>query len=138
MGDLNYAPVARRSRELILHALASGKSKDISDALLSAAYWESDWKWVEEQLVRFASHSDQQVLWAVASGLGLLAAFHGEIDLKLAEPVLADLRRNTAGKGVAEAADNSTDEIEHFVKRRRAGEDVDLAERLPDTWRPST
>ena len=136
MTELNYAPVPRQSRDAILRALATGTPKDIADALLSAAYWDPDWKWAEEQLLRFASYDDPQVLWTVASGFGLLAAFHGEVDLDVVEPILADLRRNTTARGVADAAENSADEIEHFVKRRRAGDEIDLAERLPDNWRP--
>jgi hypothetical protein len=133
--NIHYTPVPRKSREEILRALSSGVSKDVADALLSAAYWDQDWRWVEEQLVGFASQEDAQVPWTVASGFGLLAAFHGEVDLDVVEPILAALRKNTSASGVADAAENSADEIEHFVKRRRAGESVELAERMPDGWR---
>jgi hypothetical protein len=138
MGELTYSPVPRRSREAILDALSGGVSRSIADALLSAAYWDPDWKWAEGQLVRFASHEDPQVLWAVASGFGLLAAFHGEIDLAIVEPILERLKGDKVTPGVAYTADSSMDEIEHFVKRRRAGEQIDLAERMPDDWRPAT
>ncbi|MGJ5816226.1 hypothetical protein [Paludibaculum fermentans] len=138
MHNINYAPVRRKSRDEILQTLSSGTAKDMAAALLSAAYWDPDWKWAEKQLVRFAAHDDPQVLWTVASGFGLLAAFHGEVDLDIVEPILAKLRLDTSAPGVADAAENSTDEIDHFVKRRRAGENVELGERMPEDWRPSS
>ena len=79
-------------------------------ARMSAAYWEEDWKWAQEQLLRFSCHEDPQVQWTVASGLGLIAAFHGQIDLDLVEPILLKLKAS-AIPSVAEAASNSIDEI---------------------------
>jgi hypothetical protein len=132
VSSLSYSPVPRKSREEILNDLKNGSTKEIATALLSAAYWDPDWKWAEKQLIRFAAHSDGQVLWTVASGLGLLAAFHGQVDLEIVEPILQHLRRDTSVPGLADAAENSIDEINHFVRRRRAGEPIDLAGRMPE------
>ncbi len=98
---------------------------------------DPDWRWAQEQLVRFASHGNPQVLWTVASGFGLLAAFHGEVDEEVVGPILTGMASDTNVPGLADAAQNSMEEIEHFVRRRRAGDDIDLAERMPEEWRPA-
>jgi hypothetical protein len=130
MGELKYVPVPRRTREAVLRML-DGSPKEIADALLSAAYWDADPKWVQEQLVRFASHADQQVLWTVASGLGLLAVFHGELELEVVEPILRRLEASGL-PAVAAAAEDARDDINHFIVRRRAGERIPLGERLEE------
>jgi hypothetical protein len=130
---MQYVPIRRRSREQILANLSSGSPEEIAAALLSAAYWDSDWRWAQQQLFRFAGRDDDQILWAVATGLGFIAAFHGELDEREAQLVLNRLK---ARPGVANAAEETTADIEHFVKKRREGQDVDLAERLPEDWSP--
>jgi hypothetical protein len=132
MKNLTYSPILRRGREAILDSLDHGTAMEIGSSLLSAAYWDPDWKWAEGQLIRFASHQDPQVMWAVASGFGLIAALHAEITLETVEPILRRLLGNTSAPGVSDAAQNSMDEIEHFVIRRRAGEPIDPAERMPE------
>ncbi len=132
--DLNYAPVQRRTREDILTSLSNGGSQDIRDALISAAYWDDDWRWAQQQLIRFAEHDDNLVLWAVVAGLGFIAAFHGEIDEGTALPVLDRLKKRTA---LTSDVEETLAEIDHFVTRRKRGEDIDLGTRLPEDWRPS-
>jgi hypothetical protein len=132
--DLNYAPVQRQTREGILASLLNGGSQDIRDALISAAYWDDDWRWAQQQLIRFAEHDDDLVLWAVVAGLGFIAAFHGEIDEGTALPVLDRLKKRTA---LTSDVEETLAEIDHFVTRRKRGEDIDLATRLPEDWRPS-
>jgi HEAT repeat protein len=124
------------TRDQISRSLKCEDSKEVSRALLSAAYWDEDWRWAEQQLVRFATSTDLQVQWTVASGFGLLAAFHGEITLEIAEPILIGFLANSSLPDVSNAAENSLEEIDHFVKSRRSGKGVDLAVRLPEDWRP--
>jgi hypothetical protein len=40
---------------------------------LNAAYWDDDWKWARDLLLRFASNPDPDIQWAVATGFGLVA-----------------------------------------------------------------
>ena len=131
--ELSYAPVRRRTREEILSSLSSGKPQEIRDALISAAYWDKDWRWAQQQLISFAEHEDDLVLWAVIAGLGFIAAFHGEIDEEKALPILHRLKDRPA---LASDVEETLAEIDHFVTRRRQGEDIDLGERLPEDWLP--
>ena len=131
--ELNYAPVPRRTREEIVSSLSSGSSQEIRDALISAAYWDEDWRWAEQQLVNFSVHHDDLVLWAVIAGVGFIAAFHGEITKETVLPILNRLKDRPALSGDVE---ETLAEIDHFVTRRKQGEDIDLGERLPENWRP--
>jgi len=133
MNELNYAPVQRRTREEIATSLLSGGTQEIRDALISAAYWDDDWRWAQRQLMKFAEHDDDLVLWAVVAGLGFIAAFHGEIDEATALPVLDRLKTRAT---LANDVEETLAEIDHFVTRRKRGEDVELATRLPEDWRP--
>lgn len=131
---LSYVPVRRRTRQEILASLSAAEPQEIRDALISAAYWDEDWRWAEQQLVKFAEHNDELVLWAVIAGFGFIAAFHGEIDLDVVLPILERLKDRPALAGDVE---ETLAEIDHFVIRRKSGEDIHLGRRLPEDWRPS-
>lgn len=135
MSKSAYAPVRHRTKEEIQSALSCGIPCEIRDALISASYWEKDWQWAEQQLVNFSEHQDDLVLWAVATGFGFIAAFNGDIDEAISGPILTRLRAHSS-TSVAQAAEEAEADIEHFVHRRRKGENIDLAERLPEEWRP--
>ena len=116
------------NRAEIAFSLNSHSKEKIAAALKSAAYWDEDWKWAQDVLVSYAKDESDDVRWAVATGLGFLAAFHGQLDLSLVEPILKEMGGDASLEALAD--------IEHFVRNRQAGEDIDLAERLDDNWRP--
>ena len=134
MNKENYAPIPKRTRDSVLRSLSSGIPDEIHDALLSAAYWEDDWRWAQQQMLKFIDHDSIEVAWAVALGLGYIAVFHGEVDVGLVLPALAQLKKRSEIQGVVEETE---EEIEHFVRRRKAGENISLGQRLPEDWRPS-
>ena len=127
------ADIRRHSREEIIASLSSGSPNEIRDALINACYWDKDWKWALQQLRKFAQDCDDLVLWAVATGVGFIAAFNGEIDEHEARSILTSLKAN-ANSDVAAAAEEAEANIEHFVGNRQRGEDVELVERLPEDW----
>jgi hypothetical protein len=122
-----------RSRKEIIASLSSGSRSEIRDALISACYWDKDWRWALQQLRKFAEHGDNLVLWAVATGVGFIAAFNGEIDEDEAQSILTRLKGN-ANSAVAAAAAEAQADIEHFIGHRQRGDDVELVERLPEDW----
>lgn len=129
MCPLEYQPVKRRTRESILKSLESGDPNEIHEALESAAYWDEDWSWAQTQLLRFSWHDSDTVLWAVALGFTFLAVFHGNIDESLVLPVLAQMKERRPNlRGVVEEAEA---DIDHFVRKRREGAEIELARRLP-------
>jgi hypothetical protein len=120
-----------RSREEILRLLSWGSPEEIRDGLISACYWDKDWKWALQQLRKFAGHCDEAVLWSVATGVGFIAAFNGEIDEDEAQSILNRLKTN-ANSAVAAAAEEAEAVIEHFVSHRQSGRNVALVQRLPE------
>jgi NH3-dependent NAD+ synthetase len=135
MGKSAYDPVRHRTKEEIRTTLSHGIPSEIRDALISASYWEKDWQWAEQQLINFSEQQDDLILWAVATGFGFIAAFNGDIDEAIVGPILTRLRAHS-NPSVAQAAEESEADIEHFVRRRRKVKNIDLAERLPETWSP--
>ena len=129
----NMTDIWRRSREEIIASLSSGSPSEIRDALISACYWDKDWKWALQQLRKFAGDGDDLVLWAVATGVGFVAALNGEIDEPEAQSILTRLKANP-NSAVAAAAVEAEADIEHFVGHRQRGEDVELVARLPQDW----
>ena len=77
------------------------------------------------------------MLWAVAAGLGYIAIFTGEIDVKAVRPVLRKLQ-SSSDPFVSSAAIDAEEDMDHFVVARRAGRrTITLGRRLPEDWRPS-
>jgi hypothetical protein len=129
MSSLKYQPVRRRTRESILESLESDDPNEIHEALESAAYWDEDWRWAQTQLLRFSQHDSETVLWAVALGFSFLAVFHGDIDESVVLPVLAKMKEQRPSlRGVVEETEA---DIDHFVRKKREGADIELARRLP-------
>jgi hypothetical protein len=112
-------------------SLSSGSPDEIRDALINACYWDKDWRWLLQHLRKFAEHGDDRVLWAVATGVGFIAAFYGEIDEHEAQSILTRLKAN-GNSAVAAAAEEAEANIEHFVEHRQRGEAVELVERRPE------
>jgi hypothetical protein len=83
--------IRRRSRDEIIASLCSGSPHKIRDALISACYWDKDWKWALQQLRKFAEHGDDLVLWAVATGVGFIAA---------STVKLTNMKRNPSSVGI--------------------------------------
>ncbi|HLJ88958.1 MAG TPA: hypothetical protein VKZ53_19215 [Candidatus Angelobacter sp.] len=129
-----YAQVKQRTRDQLEAYLSSGNVNEIRDGLISVAYWEDDWKWAQQELAKFADYHDL-VLWAVATGLGFLAAFNGQIDEAAASHILTRLKNHPTAS-VKNAAEEAQADIDHFVKSRREDKNIDLAKRLPEGWRP--
>jgi hypothetical protein len=110
---MKYEAIERRTRESILQSLDSGDPDEIHRALDSAAYWDPDWRWAQEQLLRFANAEDEKILSAVALGFTFLAVFHGEVDEELVIPVLERLKANPRLRGMVEDVEA---DIEHYVR----------------------
>lgn len=55
--------------------LNSGDPNRIANALTSAVRHDNDWRWVQNECLKFLQHSDVAVRWAAATCLGDLAFF---------------------------------------------------------------
>jgi len=100
-------------REEIERDLASGDPERIGEALYSATYHDPDWRWVQEQCLRFLKHGNVCVRWAAATCLGDLAMFHKTLDLPR---VLPELFEACKDEEIRRAAEESISFIKRAVK----------------------
>jgi HEAT repeat protein len=85
---MKYESVDRQSRAELVAGLASNDSEKIGSALYSAAWYEEDWRWTQENCITFLKHPDPNVRWAAALSLGYIAQFHKHLDLDRVLPAL--------------------------------------------------
>ena len=110
---MQYKAVTERSRSEIETLLRTGDGSEIADALLSAAYYDSDRKWVQGQCLTFSRHEDQNVRAVSATCFGHLARIHRHLDLELVLRRLVEMRSDPL---VAAAAEDALEDIKCFLK----------------------
>jgi hypothetical protein len=113
MQEVQYKSVVERSRSEIETLLRSGDVTEVADALLSASYYDPDWKWVQGQCLAFSRHQDKNVRWVSATCFGHLARIHRQLDLGLVLQRLVEMKSDPL---VAAAALDALDDIRFFLK----------------------
>lgn len=113
MSDLKFEPVAEQPREVIERDLSSGDPERISDALYSATHHDPDWRWVQDECLKFLKHADARVRWAAATCLGDLAMFHKVLDLSRVLPELIEAAKD---ESIRDPAETSISFIKQAVK----------------------
>lgn len=93
--------------------LRSGDGTEVADALLSAACYDTDWKWVQGQCIIFSRHEDRIVRSVSATCFGHLARIHRQLDLELVLQRLVEMRSDPQ---VAAAAEDALADIKFFLK----------------------
>lgn len=110
-----YQRVEQRTREQVDAMLLSADANQIVKALLSAAYYDPDWRWVQTQCLYFLTHNEAGVRRNAANCLGLLAVFHKKLDTEVALPALEKAAEDPEVKAWAE---DSLADIRHSLKLR--------------------
>jgi len=113
MRGLEYLKVVERDRLQIEILLRSNEAADIRDALLSAAYYDPDWQWVQNQCLKFSRHHDKNVRWIAATCFGHLARIHRQLDLEVVLKRLVEMKSDPL---VSSAANDALDDIKFFMK----------------------
>lgn len=104
---MKYREVVKRDRAEIELLLLSTDPTDILDALLSAAYYNPDWRWVQERCLEFLDHKECSIRGLSATCLGHLARIHKQLDLEVVLPRLAKLKDDPEiGASVQDALDD--------------------------------
>lgn len=89
---MKYHEPLPMSRPEVEAAIESGNQTAITEALLSAAFYESDWRWVQGLCLRFLDHTDPVVRWYAACCISHIARIHEVLDLDLVLPKLFSLK----------------------------------------------
>jgi hypothetical protein len=95
----NIRPISKQAAENILY---SGDEFGISECLISLAYYESDWRWVQEKCLEFTNHKFLEVRRSAILGFAHLARIHKKLDLEIILPRLQQLKENSLIAGTVE------------------------------------
>ncbi|WP_417451760.1 hypothetical protein [Kordiimonas sp.] len=95
--------------------LLSGDEEKIVYGLLGAVEGDTDWRWVQDQCLRFVNDPRENVARVAIQCLGHLARLERKLDLEKVLPVLdaCTVHKNPLIRGVAEDAKG---DIKVFVK----------------------
>lgn len=104
---MRYHEVIERSHDEIEILLKDKNSEKVTDALLSAAYYDPDWLWVQNQCLFFLNHADSNVRVVAATCLGHVARIHKKLDLEIVLSALVPLKHDPQiGPYVQDALDD--------------------------------
>jgi len=102
MSDLIYdavKPVKKREAKTLFK---SEDRESLIMAMLGAAYYIDDWRWVQDHCLNFLGHPDPGIRKVAALCLGHIARIHGSLDEDKVFPVLKKLSRDSEiGKDIA-------------------------------------
>jgi hypothetical protein len=110
---MQYKEILPMSRSELEAALESGNPAAIVDALLSAAFYDADWRWVQGICLRFLDHTDTNVRWNAATCLGHVARIHQILDLELVLPKLYLLKTDGA---IGPCVEDALEDIRFFIR----------------------
>jgi len=110
---MEYHEIFRMDRGDLEKLLESGNENAIIEALLSAAYYDPDWRWVQGLCLRFLDHADRNVRWNAATCLGHIARIHRNLDLELVLPKLIALK---ADPSIASSVEDALGDIHFFLR----------------------
>jgi hypothetical protein len=110
---VQYREVQKRDRPDIELLLRSPEKMDRLDALLSATYYDPEWRWVQSRCLEFLSHGDHEERGLAATCLGHLARIHKELDIELVLSRLSPLKNDPL---VGSSVQDALDDIRFFLK----------------------
>lgn len=100
-------------REVALDAFASLDPEKICRALVSVAFYDDDWRWVQDQCLHYLESENEYVACLAATCLGHVARIHGKIDRDRVIPVLHSKVNDSRVSG---CISDALEDIGMFVK----------------------
>ncbi|WP_233237924.1 hypothetical protein [Bordetella sp. LUAb4] len=104
------APCADRG--LAEKAFLSGNSSEICKMLVSIAFYDSDWNWVQDRCLEFLASPVPEVRGVAATCLGHIARIHHCLDRN---KVLSALDKHSGDASIAGQISDALDDIAMFV-----------------------
>ena len=96
---MRYHDVEEMSREQLSVEFSSDDDDRVAVAPVSAAYYEGDWHWVQEQCLELLKGDRSDLRRVAATCFGHLARIHGTIDGNRVVPVLQALKQDPQAAG---------------------------------------
>jgi hypothetical protein len=114
MNDLKYEHVRRIARTQLISDLESDNPQTVANALYSAARYEQDTNWVQDQCLIKLTSPEAAIRWAAATCLGDLAFLRRPLD---ATTVILALERAKEDPAIADPAAFSLAMVKEFLGR---------------------
>ena len=114
-----YQDVSTITRQEAESAFSSGNSEAICNALVSIAYHDPDWRWVQNRCLLFCKHPDPMVRGLATTCIGHLARIHKVLDLPKVIRILKELQSDSEISGRAQDA---MDDIKMFLDDKSENE----------------
>lgn len=101
---MKYDSVQPINRSDAARILASTNKSAVCSAMVSLAFHDPDWRWVQDQCLAKLRDKDMTVAGVAATCLGHLARIHHCLDVATVIPALELARRNASLRGRVEDA----------------------------------
>jgi hypothetical protein len=112
MTELVYEEIKPITKSEVEAALITGDSDNIIIAMLGAAYYIDEWRWVQNHCLGLLGNADTNLRNIAVVCLGHIARIHGTLDK---EKVLAALEKLRNDPQIGEEVSNSLEEIEWYL-----------------------
>lgn len=110
---MKYHEPLPMSRPEVEASIESGNQTAITEALLSAAFYDADWRWVQGLCLRFLDHTDPVVRWYAACCISHIARIHAVLDLDLVLPKLFSLKTDA---DIGPFIEEVLEDIRHWIR----------------------
>jgi hypothetical protein len=111
---MNYREIFPLTRPELEKLIESGNETAITDALLSAAYYDSVWRWVQDLCLRFIRHADRGIRSNAVICLGHIARIHRTLDINIVLPQLAALKEQDPS--ITPWVEEAVEDIRFFLR----------------------
>ncbi|SRR6266404_4097643 len=112
MNDFEYESVQPSTRNELISQLESNDPEAVATALYSASKYDEDWKWVQDQCLKFLNSPEVRVRWAAATCLGDLAFLRRPLEV---QAVLSALEQAAQDSQIADPAKFSISMVRQFL-----------------------
>lgn len=107
-----YHDVQPITKDAAQKMFLSNKVENICNALVSIAFYDPDWKWVQDKCLHFFLSNDPNISGLAATCLGHIARIHHKLDKEKVINLL-NSRRNDAEIGGQ--IEDALDDIDSFI-----------------------
>jgi hypothetical protein len=111
---MRFHSVQPRSRSELERAFERGDENTLVHTILSAAYHDPEWKWVQEHRLRYLDHPSPSVRAIAVTCLGHLARIHRQLDVAIVMPRLVALRDSDTE--LAGQAEDAISDINTYIR----------------------
>jgi hypothetical protein len=112
---LKYEEIGPISHRQAGASFSSGDVERIARTLVALGLHDTDWKWAQQQCLRFLKHSSEVVVSAAIVALGHIARVNRSIDKAV---VVSALRTISADPRFTGKAQDALDDIDMYIKDR--------------------